>query len=73
MKRTTAKAEAVASRRVCEPAEIEDDAAVRARVASGELVPLPQWGEPPVREHVVAQLRANVARPRTPAKTGGSR
>lgn len=70
MKRSPSKAEA--PQPVCEPAIVEDDDAVRARVARGELVPLPKWGEPPVREHVLAQLRANVTRPRAskPAKGG---
>jgi hypothetical protein len=46
---------------------VVDDADVLARVAAGELVPLPSWGEPPVRPEWLAQLRANVAQTRARA------
>ena len=44
-----------------EPAMVLEDAEVAARVASGALVRLPR-GAAPVRDHVLAQLRANLAR-----------
>lgn len=67
--RKTAAAEAPAQETTSEPEPLVlDDDDVRRRVAAGELVPLPRWGEPPVREHMLAQLRANVSRPRTRPK-----
>jgi hypothetical protein len=53
----------VASQQMAEAAGVEDDDVVRQRIATGELVPFP-GGEPPVREHIMAQLRARMAAPR---------
>jgi hypothetical protein len=45
--------------------EVDEDEEVRKRIASGELVPHPK-GDPPVRDHIVAQLRARMSAPRPP-------
>ena len=61
----------VAACQMGEPVVVDEEEAVRARIASGELVPFP-GGEPPVREHIVAQLRARMASPRpTPKAKAG--
>lgn len=60
------RAAASTAQQITQPAEVEDDEVVRRRVASGELVPLPRWGEPPVRDHVVAEMRAKLAQPARP-------
>ena len=50
--------------RACVPedAGIIGEADVLARIESGELVPVLDWGEPVVREAMVAELRERVAR-----------
>jgi hypothetical protein len=62
----------VAAHEVSVAADVVDDEIVRQRIASGELRPLPKWGDPPVRDHVMAQLRARMNAPRPPkAKAAG--
>jgi hypothetical protein len=68
---TRARKVNVAACRVESAPELDEEDDVRRRIASGELVRLPP-GEAPVREHVLAQLRARLAAPRVPLpkKTG---
>jgi hypothetical protein len=48
---------------MAEPPDLDSEEDVRRRVATGELVKHAA-GTTPVRDHVVAQLRAHMARPR---------
>jgi hypothetical protein len=59
-KRTTSRVDA---RRLGVPAELDDEAAVSRRIASGELRSM-AGGETPARASVVAALRARIARSR---------
>lgn len=70
-RRSASVAKDVAEQRIGQTADLEDEESVRRRIAAGELVPFP-GGEPPVREHIVAQLRARMASPRpTPKAKAG--
>jgi hypothetical protein len=53
----------VAAFHVAEPPDLDSEDDVRRRMATGELVKHAP-GTTPVREHVVAQLRAHMAKPR---------
>jgi hypothetical protein len=47
---------------------ILDDDEVRSRVARGELVRAPAFGEPPIDPHALAALRARVAAYKPPRR-----
>lgn len=55
----------VAAQQMGDPPDLDEDEQVRQRVTRGELVRLPP-GEAPVRDHVVAELRARIAAPKPP-------
>jgi hypothetical protein len=57
----------VSAHHVAEPAALDSEAEVQRRMTTGELVRHAP-GSTPVREHVVAQLRAHMARPREKPK-----
>jgi hypothetical protein len=54
----------VAAAQMGPSAELDDEEDVRRRIASGELVRHVSHGAPPVRDHIVAQLRAQVSAPK---------
>jgi hypothetical protein len=66
-RRAASVAKDVAEQRIGETADLEDEERVRQRIAAGELVRF-HGGEPPVREHIMAQLRARLAAPRPSPK-----
>ena len=59
----TARRISVAAHQMAASADLDSEEDVKRRVATGELVKHAA-GTTPVREHVVAQLRTHMARPR---------